>query len=1432
MASKLNSTLSERTMLFPCAAGVQVPQIGAEDSKVKVMLNQRSTPSILPMTIVSQDVNPASERYVQMVSSGLSFSQDVVEDRCLHMMPYDTKYFSGVFEPGELLPPPRRSSSVMGRHNKRGVDARHMPCYLKKIAKPAPLTPLRKQVKEKALQLHKEALSSKQKDISRDSFDGSTSPSSFFMTEVSSQEQAAQRPKLKPIPESRESKLSKVTLGSKQGETVKADKTIKQDDTVSRLGTAVSFRVTDEIKSRASGASIGTRDTSELSQIPKNDWDDHLMSRLSKLTANWIVHEKLPADGQKEKLAHVLESWYGPPTHTDLVREQASDGEEDEKAKEQKPKSKWKKKEASVLERVYNVRPSLAEAIDPYSDDNKAPFYRQPAGIRKKKRSEEKEEAGAINATAHNISVRGYTETPPMTLKDVLSPRVGNKIYNTGNAFEQEWLTGSKQVYKAGGDPNEITMDTDNKYKKQVQRELPQRPETWYTLENEKKSAEKAASSQHIPEKGQKRWVALPELIDETEGTVNANSDGFDTGMMKAVDPKQRRRVKQNHALVTIVHDWRSKWFLSGQFADSTPDDLIRDMADIQPHVRLKAIGTVAKASEYKPPPDMTVMLESSEYDPVKELPEKIFVALECLLDDSHDQVKKAAAITLYSLDRPSEKAKEQLRHMLMGSSSVDRWAAAQCLAQFGESDSDVVAEIIKQILSTEVAVKLEQGIHLLAKISNSSTLVHCMVAEQLNSSSWRHRVIACKILPTLFGSINRDITQKLSELMWHDWHVEVRRAAGQCLGKTSHGRDVHDDIRERILHGGERTKMDAINKLGQLGIMTAKLLPAFLECFADSYVSIRSEVCITCGNLGIKEEQVIDRLVHLATFDPIWKVKALAIQALGKIGVENSEIKECLLWAMRYEERPGVRAEACHSLVALDIQDDDVIEALQDRLLVESSPVVREEMVEALSLFGLSTSEDMDMVAQIKSEVRKLCTRNIIASQIIVNENDETKRAQLERMVCQTEKDIEALNEKKAVILQRIRSQARSTDSLGSTPQPRTSTPLPKTKRESESTTPEPVSREGTVFTPTADRELEAILNQEEIASASGSVSVKSRPTTGASEEMETEEYTAGAGGQDEVKVPSRITITKAADDEDAAVAQSGDDAAAETADVVDIGVIPGSAEGVEGESSKQTSGKHRLSLPLNSQKGSRLGFLSPTGSFVDMKGSRLSVAQFSDRRSVISRDSLREREKVNAEVNAIYTDLNARYADMVDDLIKIDRGLNTKGSSTDSSISATPKVMPGLVTSIDYSEVEKLLRRSINEESEESPRVEEGSGEENKGAEAQIEEEGTTNGEEQGEAGDEGEPKSQEDKEHEQQGFAESEWKSYADTLSHDGYTTDATSYPSYDENDDVDIAPSHISTAGVTAQASEYDNYSERGIDSEDETAQPINQPEGEQ
>lgn len=53
---------------------------------------------------------------------------------------------------------------------------------------------------------------------------------------------------------------------------------------------------------------------------------------------------------------------------------------------------------------------------------------------------------------------------------------------------------------------------------------------------------------------------------------------------------------------------------------------------------------------------------------------------------------------------------------------------------------------------------------------------------------------------------------------MWNDWRLEVRRAAAQTLGHTSHGVDIHNQLVEKLQHGDERTRLDAIGRLGDLG--------------------------------------------------------------------------------------------------------------------------------------------------------------------------------------------------------------------------------------------------------------------------------------------------------------------------------------------------------------------------------------------------------------------------------------------------------------------------------------------------------------------------------------------------------------------------------------------------------------------------------------
>ena len=78
----------------------------------------------------------------------------------------------------------------------------------------------------------------------------------------------------------------------------------------------------------------------------------------------------------------------------------------------------------------------------------------------------------------------------------------------------------------------------------------------------------------------------------------------------------------RNDHVYTIlsVDEWRTKWHLAGQYSDSTPDDLIKDMADIQPHVRLKAIATCAKAADYKPPAGLCLYFNQFKMESVSSL--------------------------------------------------------------------------------------------------------------------------------------------------------------------------------------------------------------------------------------------------------------------------------------------------------------------------------------------------------------------------------------------------------------------------------------------------------------------------------------------------------------------------------------------------------------------------------------------------------------------------------------------------------------------------------------------------------------------------------------------------------------------------------------------------------------------------------------------
>lgn len=1226
--------------LFSCAARVKIPQLGAEDSQLSLQLPPKKPAQTSIVFRSFSHPEPVDRRYLKKISSDLHFGEDVVKDRCFHMLPYDEKYLFEALSLDGIVEAPEKAKIPPGRHDSRGTDNRHMPCNLTKSTK-SHLKPLKRKIMEKAKQMHDDAIQKAAIDEEKRKAEAIPEEEeeievkqSFFITEP--QLQPPQPSSVRYIPPAPHWELPKKKEARPDKKEVKVQPKPKPS--------------TKSVISRVSkGRPIAPEEKKE------DDWDAYVLSKLSKNIAQKLVHEGIADPERKERLSKLLETQYGKADLNNFFLDENDildvheemEKKEREKEKESKPKKKWKKKEASVLQRVYNMQEVEREANDPYSDDNNAPFYRQPIGLRRVIKEREKEEAGVINKTA-DIEIPEYKASPPPTIRDYINPKVGDKLYESDNRFIQEWLTGTEQVYSK--DKEKIIMSSTSHYKKFYKIDRPKPADGWYPIDvMEEKDTYRTQSPSPTPrmkrvERGFKRWKALPEPTDGE--ATSMIPPGFDPEFHRSPDPSTRRLTKQNASLVQVIDEWRQRYHLSGQLLDSTPDDLIRDMGDIQSHVRLQAIATLSKVAEYRAatedPFNMAFKDIPLDNPYSRSIPEKLYVALECLLEDSNDRVRCAAAITLYSLNRPCDKAKDIMYGAMKGESRIDRWAAAQCLAHSGVCNSLIVGEIIHQLLTTEDTIKHERAISLLGKLSIFSPLVHGMTAELLNSSSWRHKVIACKILPTLHGTINKDITSKLSDLMWNDWHSDVRKSAAQCLGKTSHGKEVHDDLKERLTIDNEEIRLEAINKIGQLGIMTAKLLPTFLKCFEDDYISIRSEVCITCGNIELKDEVVVEKLIHLATFDPIWKVKALAFQALGNIGVISEEITECLLWAVRYEEKAAVRAEACHTIAVLELQTEDVAEVLQERFLVESSPIVRDEIAATLQMFGISATEDMDMVTQIKSEVRKLCTRNNIASQIVLNEKDQQKEENLARMIYESQKEVKHFfrikhpynhaklknagkkrkachfaisyhhfsynfilhneNEReKEPIMQRIRSMSQASS--------RTETPAPKIVIETETPASPVPSREGAVFTPTAEEELDTILSREESTATPETVST----TPGLKSRTE----------NDESESESKSRLEKISERADSGSQLS---------------------QCLTEEEEKPVS-----------RPGSKVKFLEVEEKPLTAPSKSSAMGLGSEIRA-FSRDAIKERDKINREARNTFAAFDERYADLTDDLLLVD--------------------------------------------------------------------------------------------------------------------------------------------------------------------------------
>ena len=152
MAANVTERMKGPSM-FPCASRVKMPQVGNDERDVKphVPRPPSSGPTVQPKPIPAT----VSTEYVKKISADITFADEVVEDRCRHLMPYSDKYFYEALDFSDIVAKPPKTKYTLVRHNNRGVDRRHQPCHIKSRV-PYKLKPMKRKILDKAAEMHKE----------------------------------------------------------------------------------------------------------------------------------------------------------------------------------------------------------------------------------------------------------------------------------------------------------------------------------------------------------------------------------------------------------------------------------------------------------------------------------------------------------------------------------------------------------------------------------------------------------------------------------------------------------------------------------------------------------------------------------------------------------------------------------------------------------------------------------------------------------------------------------------------------------------------------------------------------------------------------------------------------------------------------------------------------------------------------------------------------------------------------------------------------------------------------------------------------------------------------------------------------------------------------------------------------------------------------
>ncbi|XP_058511182.1 HEAT repeat-containing protein 4 isoform X2 [Ochotona princeps] len=698
-------------------------------------------------------------------------------------------------------------------------------------------------------------------------------------------------------------------------------------------------------------------------------WEAVVLAKLNKRTARWIQSKRPLRPGESpNKWQSFLRQQYD----WSHIRDELSSASDLELLQQ------LEEEEAAELEEDQDVIVSPKE--------NKKPELPLPAYYRLSCYSPQEQTDEIMpknNKTAEDIKEKRTVSSPQVeSCFRQVNPRAGKFAYSTDNAFEQETLLDEVQiVHHIGAKRDQIFLENLNQYNKQLCKVFPETPEKW--------SCQPVPEAPCRPVKGALRWTALPTPAKDLLLHVDE-----DASVQARRSKKQARLTVMDMswelvALRRMLQEWKAAWTLIIEWHHETVESLLRNLTDMHDDIRIQALVTCATAALEQPVivtshGDTDEDKTSTKAPVLHSLPEVLQPALEAALSDKNANVQMAAAICQYAIRTSNPLAQSIMQTVLVKGNTVDSWAAAQCLAVEGTATYPVIKRILHQLFYKKNEDTEEQACVLLSHLSKKTTLIHTMLAVELNSPQWKDRIVACRAFSRISGNVCLDMKCKLIQLMWKDWNKEVRQAAARALGQMGLGKELHDAIRVKLGQGNSQERVEALSLIGGLKLMTAKLLPSFLRCFSDNFIAVRQAACLAAGALQIRDKMVLDCLLNLMQRDPYWKIKAFAIRALGQIGQVSPQLTDLLLWAIHYEESPGVRLEACRSILALKLQGDQVRDTFLDVLLLENHEAVLKEIYHAMKILNLKNEGNQEMLQKINNKIKMLSQKDLVTQKIL----------------------------------------------------------------------------------------------------------------------------------------------------------------------------------------------------------------------------------------------------------------------------------------------------------------------------------------------------------------------------------------------------------------------------------------------------------------